>query len=195
MKRLLLTLTTAALATASAATAARAQDRWGLDVHATGGIATQDDIRDDHGNGFGFGATVQYRILPDVSLYGGWDWTGYQALEAIAGPDVDLEETGYALGARFEHPIGASATSWWIRTGALFNHFELEDDSGTLLDDTGRGLGWEAGAGLALSVGSGWSVTPGIRYRSVSRDVEIGSSTTEIPLQAVALEIGVRRLF
>lgn len=196
MNRMLITTLTAATAAAAfAATPADAQDRWGIDVHATGGIATQDDIRDDHENGFGFGATVQYRVLPHAYLYGGWDWTRYQALDAIAGPDVDLEETGYALGARFEHPIGTSTTAWWVRAGALYNHFELEDESGDLLDDSGHGLGWEGGAGFAFSVGDGWSVTPGVRYRSVSRDVEIDGLETEIELQAVALEIGLRRRF
>jgi opacity protein-like surface antigen len=195
MTRTLLTLTAAAAATAFLAGPVDAQERWGVDLHATGGIATQDDIRDDSENGFGFGATLQYRVLPHVFLYGGWDWTHYQALEAIAGPDMDLEETGYALGARFEHPIGSSSTNWWVRAGALYNHFELEDDDGDLVDDSGHGLGWEAGAGVAVELGSGWSLTPGLRYRSVSRDVEIDAAETEIELQAVALEVGIRRIF
>lgn len=195
MNRMLLTLTAAVAATAFATVDARAQERWGVDIHATGGIATQDGVRDDSEAGFGFGANLHVQVLPNVFLYGGWDWTRYQALEAIAGPDVDLEETGYALGARFERPIGSSSTAWWVRTGALYNHFELEDDGGDLIDDTGHGLGWEAGAGVAVAFGNGWSFVPGIRYRSVSRDVEIGDLETEVALQAVTLEIGLRRHF
>jgi opacity protein-like surface antigen len=195
MKRTMLTLTVAVAAATLVTADADAQERWGVDVHATGGVATQDDVRDDSETGFGFGANLQVRVLPHVFLYGGWDWTRYQALDAIAGPDVDLEETGYALGARLERPIGTSSTAWWLRTGALYNHFELEDADGEIIDDTGHGLGWEAGAGVAVAFGSGWSFVPGIRYRSVSRDVEIGDAETEVELQAVTLEIGLRRIF
>jgi opacity protein-like surface antigen len=171
------------------------QPRWGFELRADAGISTQDAARDTHENGFGFGAAIQYRVLPHLALYGGWDWTRYQALEAIAGPDVDLEETGYVAGARFEHPIGSSRTRGWARIGALYKHFELEDADGTLLDDSGHGLGWEAGAGVTVPLGDSWSLLPGVRYRSVSRDVEVGAVGTEVELQAVAFELAVRRLF
>ena len=93
MTRILPTLMAAVAATAFTTAAAAAQERWGFDVHATAGIATQDDARDDSESGFGFGANLHLRVLPHLFLYGGWDWTPYPALEAIVGPDVDLEET------------------------------------------------------------------------------------------------------
>jgi len=175
--------------------AASAQERWGFDIHATGGIATQDDARDTSENGFGLGATLHLRLQPHLFAYGGWDWMRYQAIEEIAGPDVDLEETGYALGLRFEHPFGDSDVRWWARGGALIHHFEFENDAGEILDDTGHGLGWEGGAGVTLPLGSTWSLTPGIRYRSVTREAELLNVTRDVELQAVTLEIGIRRSF
>jgi len=174
---------------------ASAQDRWGFDIHATAGIATQDDARDTSENGFGFGATLYIGLQEHLYAYGGWDWTRYQALEEIAGPDVDLEETGYALGLRFEHPFGDSDIRWWARGGALIHHFEFENADGDIIEDTGHGLGWEGGAGVTVPLGSAWSLTPGVRYRSATREAELLNTTTDVELQAVTFELGIRRSF
>lgn len=194
MKRLTTLFAAAALTAVVTPNPVHAQSRWGFELRADAGISTQDDARDTHQNGIGFGAAVQYRVLPHVAVYGGWDWTHYQALEAIAGPDVDLEETGYALGARFEHPFGTSRTLGWARAGALYKHFELEDADGDLIDDSGHGLGWELGAGVTVPLGD-WSLMPGVRYRTVTRDVRVDALGTEIALQAVAFEVAFRRSF
>lgn len=174
---------------------ASAQDRWGFDLRAAGGIATQDDARDTSESGFGFGATVYLGLQEHLYAYGGWDWMRYQALEEIAGPDVDLEETGYHFGLRFEHPFGDSDVRWWARGGALIHHFEFENDDGDIIEDTGHGLGWEGAAGLTVPLGSTWSLTPGVRYRSVTREAELLNLTTDVELQAVTFELGFRRSF
>jgi hypothetical protein len=48
---------------------------------------------------------------------------------------------------------------------------------------------------LAFDVGGRWSLTPGLRYRSISRDLDIGSVTTTVDLQYIALEFGVALRF
>ena len=107
-----------------------------------------------------------------------------------------MEETGYAAGLRFEHPLTAdSRTALWVRGGATINHLELEDVNGDLIDDSGHGLGWEAGAGVAVRVGGSWDLTPGIRYRSLSRDVEVADVTIPVQLQYLAFEMGIRLTF
>lgn len=191
----LLALTALATVAVLDADPASAQDRWAFDIHATAGVATQDDTRDTSETGFGLGVTFQVPLQQHLFAYGGWDWTRYSALEEIAGPDVDLEETGYALGLRFEHPFGDSDVRWWARGGALIHHFEFENDAGEILDDTGHGLGWEGGAGVAVPLGSAWSLTPGVRYRSVTREAELLNTTIDVELQAVTFELGIRRSF
>lgn len=174
---------------------ASAEDRWGFDLRAAAGVATQDDARDTSENGFGFGATFYLRLQEHLYAYGGWDWMRYQALGEIAGPDVDLEETGYHLGLRFEHPFGDSDIRWWVRGGALIHHFEFENADGDIFEDTGHGLGWEGGAGVTVPLGRAWSLTPGVRYRSVNREAELLNVTTDVELQAVTFELGIRRRF
>lgn len=184
----------AALAALDAAPAS-AQDRWGFEFRGAAGIATQDDARDTSENGFGFGASLYLGLQEHLYAYGGWDWMRYQALEEIAGPDVDLEETGYHLGLRFEHPFGDSGIRWWARGGALIHHFEFENDAGDITEDTGHGLGWEGGAGVTVPLGDAWSLTPGVRYRSVTREAELLNVTRDVELQAVTFELGIRRRF
>ncbi len=185
----------AALTLLLQATPASAQDRWAVEFHGNGGIATQDADRDTHENGFGLGASVRYRFMPHLSAYAGWDWNLFQALDAIAGPDMELEETGYVAGLRFEHPVfGRTTTLGWVRAGAMYNHIELENDDNDMIIDSGHGLGWEAAGGLAFDRGR-WSIAPGLRYRSLSRDLDIGTATMPVELQAVAFELGIVRRF
>ena len=146
--------------------------------------------------GFGFEATVGYRIMPHAEVYGGWDWHRFPADAPLAASELDVEETGYAFGVRFQHPLGGSQTvALRLRAGGTYNHIEIEDADGELLGDSGHGLGWEAGAGLALLVGRGWELSPGARFRSLSREVELDGVGVDATLRYVALEVGVARRF
>lgn len=194
MTRINIAIATLSLAALIQATPAAAQGRWGIELRANGAVATQDELRDTHQNGFGFEAAVQYRFLPHLGAYVGWDWHRFSALDAIAGPDMDLEETGYAFGLRFEHPFReGTPTAGWVRVGGSYDHLELENADGDLVDDSGHGLGWEAAAGVAVELNGRWSLTPGIRYRALSRDIELDGVTTPVELQYVAFEVGLRR--
>lgn len=184
------------LALLTQAVPACAQDRWGVEFRAHGAVATQDELQDDAQGGYGFEASLFVRLYQHLGVYAGWDWSQFTTLQTIAGPDVDMEETGYAVGLRFEHPVSPDGgTTLWLRGGATLNHLELEDHAGNVIDDTGHGFGWEAGAGVALRLGANWDLTPGIRYRSLSRDVEVDGLTIPVPLQYVAFEMGFRRGF
>jgi opacity protein-like surface antigen len=196
MKRMAISIAALSLATLVQAAPAVAQNRWGVELRGMGAISTQDAAQDTHENGAGAEANVQYRFLPHLAVYGGWSYTQFPALESLGGPDMDLEETGYLFGLRFEHPLReGSRLNGWVRTGATITHLELDDPEEGIVDDTGHGLGWEVGAGLALPFGGNWSVTPGVRYHALSRDLEIDGTTTEVDLKYVAFEVGISRRF
>lgn len=194
MRATIVSLATFAILACSAPLAA--QGVWELDVRAGAAHPTQDIGDDALDTGFGFEATLAYRFLPHLAAYGGWDWRTFEFEEAttFAGEGVDLEETGYAFGLRFEHPFaGASGTgpAYRIHAGATVNHVELEDDAGDRVADSGHGLGWEAGAGVTFPLSDAWRLAPAVRYRSLSRDVDIDDVTTQIELRYVAAELGV----
>jgi hypothetical protein len=175
---------------------AEAQDRWAFEVRGGGAFPTQDLGSDDLGTGVGFEATFRYLFSPHLGAYAGWGWTWFNAENSFAGADVDFEETGYTFGLRFEHPFSdGTPVSGWLRAGGIYDHIELEDADGDLVADSEHGLGFEAAVGVALSLGSRWSLTPGVRYSSLSRDVEIGATTTDLDLRYLALEVGLAWVF
>jgi hypothetical protein len=193
MSRSIITVIGLALLVAPAA--ARAQSRLSFELRPGGAIATQDLADASLGTGFGFEGTIGYRVLPHLSVYGGWDWHRFTSDASFAGNDVDIEETGYAFGLRFQHPIGGSeAIALRIRAGGTYNHVEIEDSDGALIVDSEHGVGWEAGAGLAFRAG-GWELSPGVRFRALTRDFTIGNATTSGSLRYVTIEIGIGRRF
>lgn len=197
MTRIIIGITAMAVATTLFQSApAHAQERWNVELRGTGGISTQDAARDTHENGFGIEAAVQYRIMSHLAAYAGWNYTQFGGLETIAGPDMELDETGYALGLRFEHPLRTGGrTSGWVRSGMTYNQLEIESSDGVVAHESGHGFGWEFGAGLSVPVRGLWSVTPGIRYRSISRNLDIANVVTPVELQSVAFELGLSRSF
>jgi opacity protein-like surface antigen len=184
-------ITLAALGLALATSSAAAQERLAVELRGGADIPTQEISGEELGTGFGFDATLRYRFMPHLAAYAGWDWIRFSPDASFAGADMDIEETGYVFGLRFEHPItGDSGLAGWIRGGGTYDHLELENADGDIIADSGHGLGWEAAAGLAIPVTPRLSVTPGVRYRALDRDVEIGAATTEVELRYIAVELG-----
>jgi hypothetical protein len=194
------TMTTLMMTTAlmAAATATRAQERWSFELRVHGAQPTADLGSTELNTGFGFEGNVGYRFLPHLSAYAGWDWTRFTADQSVAGDDSDFEETGYVFGLRWEHPFGSETgdgPAGWVRAGGTYNHIEVEDTNGELVADTGHGLGWEAAAGVSLAAGSNWRITPAVRYRALSRTLELDAVSEEVDLRYVTLEVGFRRAF
>jgi hypothetical protein len=175
----------------------QAQERWSLEF--TGGPAVPTgDLGDLKLNtGLAFGGSVSARIMPHLALYGGWDWAHLSSDEDGPAGELDVEETGYVIGLRFEHPLGGEVgfPKLRLQAGTTYKHIEIEDEEGDVVADSGHGLGWEAGAGLVLSVGERWTVTPGARFRSLSRDLDLGMGERSMDLRYVAFEVGVAWTF
>lgn len=181
----------------AAAAPAYADRQWSLELKAGGG-PSQDPNEVTLGPGFGFEGLLEYRMMPHVLGYGGWDWHQFNSDQSFAGKDMDFAETGYAFGLRFEHPFGGEAgmgPAWWVRAGGTVNHIEVENPNGDIVGDSGHGLGWEAGTGLTFHVADWWSITPGLRYRALSRDVTVSGVTSKVDLSYMLFEVGFARSF
>jgi hypothetical protein len=168
-----------------------------LDVRGAYAMPTSDldDAQLDAGPGFG--ATLAVGVMPHLHLYGGWDWLHFSNSGAsFAGSDQDFEETGYTFGLRFEHPLGASTTMLRVEGGGTYKHLEVEDADGEALTSTDHGLGFEAGAGMVLPLGSGgWRIAAMLRHRSLGTEFVIGNVATDATLRYAALEVGVSKRF
>ena len=148
------------------------------------------------GTGWGFEGTVAYRVQPQLSVYAGWDWHSFPAESTSPTPDCDFEVTGYAFGFQFQHPLSQSQSiALLLRGGGTYNHIEMENGAGDIVTDTGHGLGWEGGAGLALRLGNQWQVTPGVRFRSLTRDLTIEGPAASADLRYLAVDVGFARQF
>src|ERR1039458_1357501 len=116
MKRLAATIATFSfLTTATSLSAQR------LTVDVRGAVVTPVHKLADANlsNGVGVGATIAWRLLPYMHLYGGWDWTHFGASKSFVGTDGDIDETGYTFGLRFEHPFGATSRTLYRLQGGL----------------------------------------------------------------------------
>ena len=184
-----------ALSLLFAASTAMAQDRFGVELSLDGSTATQDVGDADLNPGFGLEAKLTYRFMPHLSAYAGWGWQRFGSDESFAGAEMDFEETGYRFGLQFMHPLGTTPVDYFLRAGGIYNHIEIENSSGDITADSGHGLGLQAGAGIAVPIGAKWRFMPGLRYQSLSRDIEVGSVTTDVDLNYIALEIGFHRMF
>lgn len=189
----------AALGLLLAASPAESQDRWGVELRGGGGVAAQDIGTPEvsYAN-FGFEGTVRYRFQPHLAVYAGWDWISFRPDDGLEGIEDDFEETGYAFGLRFEHPFSGETgegPAYWLRAGGTYDHVEVEGEEGEIVADSGHGLGWEAGAGVSLGLGDTWRLTPGVRYRSLSRDVTVGALEIPLDLDYFLFEVGFARTF
>jgi hypothetical protein len=172
-----------------------AADRWSLELRGGADFATRDLGDADLSTGYGFEGTVAFRFIPFLAAYAGWSWNHFSAEQSFAGSDVDFEETGYTFGLQFSHPLGESKLDYLIRAGGIFNHIEVENDSGDIIADSGHGLGWQIEAGLTVPLGQRWRFVPSVRYRSLSRDIEVNSVNTSVNLSYLSTGVGLWLIF
>ncbi|PQJ26964.1 hypothetical protein BSZ35_18780 [Salinibacter sp. 10B] len=173
-----------------------AQDRFGVELRVGPEFATQDLGNANLNTGFGSEVVFSYRFLSHLGAYGGW---GYGRMSAdgnsFAGTDIDVEETGYTFGLQFIHPIRTSRYGYFLRAGGIYNHIEVENTDGDITADSGHGFGWQIGAGPVITLGQNWQLMPGLRYRSLSRDIEIGGLNTDVDLTYFTAGVGIMRTF
>jgi hypothetical protein len=178
---------------ASAVTAA-AQGRTAVEIVPRAMFAADRVADANLGTGIGVGVSASVAVRPRWSPYVGWDWRRARAEPSFAGPDVEVEETGYAFGLQYAHPVRASSLLV-VRGGLTYHHVEIENPAGAVVADSGHGFGWEAGAGLSIPMGRRWSIVPGVRFRTLTRDLDLESVSTPVTLRSVALEVGLSRRF
>lgn len=195
MKRFLTILIGLGIVLLLSVEATNAQNRIGWELRTGVDFATQELGNADLNTGFGFDGILSYRFMPHTSLFGGWGWHRFTSDDSFAGANMDFEETGYTFGLEYMHPLGSSPLDFYIRGGGIYNHIEVESSDGDITADSDHGLGWQIEGGVAFDLGNGWILKPGVRYRSLSRDIEVGNTTTDIDLTVFNTSVGISRTF
>ncbi len=174
---------------------AQNQNRFSLEFRTGVNIPTQKFGDADLETGIGLEGTLAYQFIYDLSVYGGWSWNRFTAENSFAGTDIDLVETGYRFGLQCFKPLGSTLHNYFIHSGGIYNHIEIENRDGDVTGDSDHGLGWEAGAGVAFSLGENWKLMPGIRYRVLSRDIEVEDNVTGTDLTYLSGSFSVLFIF
>lgn len=189
MRRNMLVAATAA--SLAAWSSAGAQDRWSMEIDGGAAIPTSTLAGAELKTGFGLGANLRVRLQPHLSAYAGWEYHAFRTDDTMFGQrEIDVDDTGYSFGLRFEHPVFPRSAAW-VRVGGLANHIELENEAGDIISDSGHGLGYELGAGLSFPLGTRLAVTPGVRFRSLSRDLEVGGASESSRLSYLIVGMGL----
>lgn len=195
MKKSLLTIVSLLALFALYQTEAQAQNRWGAEFRSGVDFATKDIADADLKTGFGFEGAIAYRFMPHLAAYAGWSWNHFAVDQSFVGTDASFEETGYTFGLQFIHPIGGSDVSYMVRAGGTYNHIEIENNYGEVIIDSGHGLGWQAEAGLMIHISENFSLLPSVRYRSLSRKIDINNVNTSVDLNYVSVGVGLSWAF
>jgi len=174
---------------------ADAQSRISWELRTGVDFATQELGNADLNTGFGFDGILSYRFMPHTSVFGGWGWHRFTSDDSFAGTNMDFEETGYTFGLEYLHPLGNTNLDFYLRGGGIYNHIEAENNDGDIAADSDHGLGWQIEGGLAFDLGNRWILKPGVRYRSLSRDIDVGNTTTDVDLTVFNTSIGISRTF
>lgn len=177
-----------AVALALQSAPAVAQNRFSVDLNVGGAFPTEKLGGVDLKEGFGLGFTGNVRVMPHMHIYGGWDYHRFVTKQLLLGNEYDIDDTGYAFGAKFQHPV-LPKLDLWARGGGIYNHIELEGDGGDIVDDSGHELGWEAGGGAAFLITDRFSIMPAARYRTFSTELTIGQTTIPVDLSYVTAEV------
>ena len=172
-----------------------ARDLWSIELRSGAAFATQEFGENDLGTGLGIEGRISYSVKPHLAVYGGWDWFHFGMDEPTWGSVSDVEETGYVFGLSFKHPVFTEDLHYYIRAGGTFDHIETENEEGDILGDSEHGLGWEVGSGMTYDLTEHWFLSPGIRYRSLSRDIEVGGESASVDLSYIALDVGISYSF
>ncbi|HMB97285.1 MAG TPA: outer membrane beta-barrel protein [Balneolaceae bacterium] len=176
----------------------KAQDqggRFSFEFSTGASFATQELSGTNLNTGLGFEGIFHYRIYKHTGAYAGWGWKKFSSGESFAGNNMDFEETGYLFGLQFKHPLGFSNLSYYLRAGGLYNHIEVENTNGDIIDDTGHGLGWQLAGGVELPIGGKWNLTGGLKFNSLSRELDTEEISRNLDLNSLSLQAGVVRNF
>ena len=110
-----------------------------------------------------FGVAASYAVRPAVEVYAGYSRTEFGCESGFcAGRGMTFTSSGVDAGVRVSLPVAASP---WVRLGVVSHTLDFAASSGEPRSgESESGVGFEAGAGVEMRLGSRFSATPGVRY-------------------------------
>jgi len=145
--------------------------------------------------GMGFEGVFHYSFIPCIGIYAGWGWNRFSSESSFAGENADFEETGYVAGLQFKQNSDDSPVSLYLRGGMLYNHIEIENREGDIINDSKHGYGWQVAGGVDIKLSEKWSLTPGVKFNSLSRNIYFENVARELNHNYLSFRIGILKRF
>ena len=131
--------------------------------------------------GYGLGGHASVAVMPTLAIYGGYTYTSFDFDRNAPGEregSYDLQ--GFDAGARFNAPT-LTRISPYLRLGGVY--YKGESSDGEISDK--QKFGFQLGAGLEYELGRYASITPELRYTTISHSNRTDASY-------VTLDFGLR---
>jgi hypothetical protein len=123
------------------------------------------DMADAYKLGWTAGANVTFHALPLVGIYGGYTLDEWKVDASNSGK---AQAQSIGVGARIGIPTPMIPIDPWIKAGAVSQKVKYSDFPLATQNFSGdREWGFEAGAGLGITLGPKVSFTPGVSFVSV----------------------------
>jgi opacity protein-like surface antigen len=168
------------------------QNKWSVEFRPDINFPTEDFGDSKIKTGYGFELTGSYRLMVHLLAYAGWSYNTFM----IEDSKFDLDETGYSFGLQFIYPFGKSESlSYLFKVGATYNHILIKNNYGDIISDSGHGMGYQFEVGLNYNLGLNWDLRPTIRYRTLSRDIDIENTTLNVNLNYLSFGLGIAKSF
>lgn len=171
------------------------ESRFGFEISTGVSVATSKLGDAVLKNGYGAEGIFHYRFMPSTGVYAGWGWNRFSSDNSFAGVNSDFEETGYVMGIQFKQSVGETPLSLYLRAGALYNHIEIEDEGGDIINNSGHGWGWQAAGGVDIKLSDKVSLTPGVKFNSLNRDVIFEGQARELKQNYLSFRVGLLKRF
>jgi opacity protein-like surface antigen len=177
------------------ATAQNSEKKFAFELNAGGAFPVSKIDNAALNAGAGFEGVFHYRFMNHLGVYAGWGWNKLSADKLFDQNDMCLEETGYVFGLQFMHPIADYSISYYVRAAGLYNHIEIENADGDIVHDTGHGFGLQVAGGLSFDLGRNWSLNPGVKFNTLTRNMNLENTSVDIDYRYVAVRVGIVKSF
>jgi opacity protein-like surface antigen len=168
-----------------------AQGMWSGEFRPGFNIPVSDLGEEDLALGFGFEAKIAYKLMPHLKVYGGWGWNAFETDTQDVNNMVDLDETSFTFGFDLRLPVTDPPVTYFVYAGGVLGQIKLEDIKNTFNERSDYGLGWQLGGGVEFALNDHWSLKPDVRYRSLSREIQVDEVMLEVDLQYFAVGLGI----
>jgi hypothetical protein len=164
---------------------AHAQDRWRAELRP----ALQIPAHLVNGEALGPGPGLELNVTHLFSQ--GWGiqaGLGHGQFDRPGNNSGYFEENAAFFGIRFFQPLIGRAEAI-LGCGTVYHNLAMEERNGERMAVSDNGFGWQVEGGIAMIFEQHWSLTPSLRYRSISRNFDRGDANERVDLDYLSASL------